>query len=142
EQALLNEEALNNSQSEFRMRVRVSLRAYWAMWDMRHLFNPSNYGLFSLQLTSHKLLRYLAFFPLALLFVSSALLSGLAPIYFLAFIGQLGFYAAAGYASAAESQNRWLGLANYFCLINIAAAMAFINFLKGEKIVLWKPRVG
>jgi hypothetical protein len=68
ESALLNEESLSNSQSEFRMRVRVSLRAYWAMKDMKHLFNPFTYGLFALQITSHKLLRYIAFIPLLLAF--------------------------------------------------------------------------
>ena len=71
DKALLNEESLSTSQSEFRMRVRVSLRAYWAMWDMKHLFNPFNYGIFTLQLVSHKLLRYLAFIPLLLAFISN-----------------------------------------------------------------------
>lgn len=140
--ALLNEEALNNSDSEFRMRVRVSLRAYWALWDMRHLFNPRKFGVFSLQLTSHKLLRYLAFMPLALAFLTSALLSGQHLIYTIAFFSQLTFYGAAIYAGTVKSNNRWLGLAHYFCLINFAALLAFINFIKGEKIVIWKPRVG
>ncbi|UTA47360.1 glycosyltransferase family 2 protein [Simiduia sp. 21SJ11W-1] len=141
-EALLNEEALNSADSEFRMRVRVSLRAYWALWDMRHLFNPARFGIFSLQLTSHKLLRYLAFMPLALAFLTSALLSGQSALYALAFFAQLAFYGAAIYAGLLGANNRWLGLAHYFCLINLAALLAFINFLKGEKIVIWKPRVG
>lgn len=143
EQALLNEESLSNSQSEFRMRVRVSLRAYWAMWDMRHLFNPSKYGLFALQLTSHKLLRYLAFIPLFTAFVSNAFLTGAGWFYSYAFLVQVLFYCAAAFVSLNDgTKNKWLGLANYFCLINVAAAMAFIKFIKGEKIVMWKPRVG
>jgi len=143
EEALLNEESLSSSQSEFRMRVRVSLRAYWAMYDMRHLFNPFNYGLFSLQLTSHKLLRYLAFIPMLLLFVSNAFLSSAGSFYAFTFIAQIIFYGLAAYVSLNDgTKNRWLGLANYFCLINVAAAMAFIKFIKREKIVIWKPRVG
>jgi len=143
EKALLNEEALSNSQSEFRMRVRVSLRAYWAMWDMKHLFNPFKYGLFSLQITSHKLLRYLAFIPLLLAFVSNGLITGAGSFYALSFIIQVAFYGAAAFVTLNDgTKNRWLGLANYFCLINIASAMACLKFLKGEKIVLWKPRVG
>ncbi len=142
EAALLNEESLSNSQSEFRMRVRVSLRAYWAMKDMKHLFNPSTYGLFALQITSHKLLRYIAFIPLLLAFVSNGFITHNA-FYALTFLIQILFYGSAAFVSLNDgTNNRWLGLANYFCLINIASAMAFVKFLKGEKIVLWKPRVG
>ena len=141
--ALLNEESLSSSTTEFRMRVRVSLRAYWAMLDMKHLFNPFNYGIFSLQLSSHKLLRYLAFIPLLLVFISNGLITGEGSFYSLTFLLQILFYGAAGFVALNEgSQNRWLGLAHYFCLINIASAMAFIKFVKGEKIVLWKPRAG
>lgn len=143
ENALLNEDALNTSQSEFRMRVRVSLRAYWAMWDMRHLFNPSQYGIFTLQLISHKLLRYLAFIPLFLALICNGFITGDGIFYSATFLIQILFYVAAAYVSLNDgTKNRWLGLANYFCLINIASAMACLKFIKGEKIVLWKPRVG
>jgi cellulose synthase/poly-beta-1,6-N-acetylglucosamine synthase-like glycosyltransferase len=143
EEALLNEESLSSSQSEFRMRVRVSLRAYWAMWDMKHLFNPFKYGIFSLQILSHKLLRYLAFIPLFLVLLSNGLITGDGFLYQFTFLAQMLFYSAAGFVSLNDgTKNRWLGLANYFCLINVAAAMAFVKFIKGEKIVMWKPRVG
>lgn len=143
ERALLNEESLSNSQSEFRMRVRVSLRAYWAMWDMKHLFNPFRYKIFTLQLLSHKLLRYLAFIPLIVAFISNGFITGEGDFYQLTFLIQILFYGAASFVVLNDgTNNRWLGLAHYFCLINIASAMAFLKFVKGEKIVLWKPRVG
>lgn len=143
EKALLNEETLNNSTSEFKMRVRVSLRAYWAMRDMKHLFNPFRYGIFSLQLTSHKLLRYLVFIPLLFAFISNGMITGYNDFYSLTFIIQVLFYGSAAYVSLnSGTNNRWLGLTHYFCLINIASLMAFIKFVKGEKIVTWKPRAG
>lgn len=143
DKALLNEDALGSAQSEFRMRVRVSLRAYWAMWDMKHLFNPFIYKWFTLQLISHKLLRYLAFFPLFIAFVSNGLITGEGLFYKATFLLQVVFYSAAALVALNDgSKNKILGLAHYFCLINIASAMAFIKFLKQEKIVLWKPRVG
>lgn len=143
EQALLNEESLSNSQSEFRMRVRVSLRAYWAMWDMKHLFNPFKYKIFTLQLISHKLLRYLAFIPLLLVFISNGFITGYSDFYHSTFLLQILFYGAASFVVLNEgTNNRWLGLIHYFCLINVASAMAFMKFVKREKIVLWKPRVG
>ncbi|RYE36257.1 MAG: glycosyltransferase, partial [Sphingobacteriales bacterium] len=138
DKALLNEEALNTSQSEFRMRVRVSLRAYWAMWDMRHLFNPFKYGIFSLQLISHKLFRYLAFLPLLTAFISNGFITGQNAFYSVTFLIQIFFYGAAAFVSLNDgTKNKWLGLANYFCLINTASLMAFLKFIKGEKIVLW-----
>ena len=143
ETALLNEESLSSSQKEFRMRVRVSLRAYWAMYDMKHLFNPSEYGLFTLQLISHKLLRYLAFIPLIMAFVANGLITGDSVFYSTTFLLQIIFYGAAAFVALNDgTKNKFLGLAHYFCLINIASAMAFFKFVKGEKIVLWKPRVG
>lgn len=143
DKALLNEESLSNSQSEFRMRVRVSLRAYWAMSDMKHLFNPFKYGVFSLQLLSHKLLRYLAFIPLLVTFISNGLITGHGVFYSSLFLLQVLFYGMAAFVALNDgTKNKILGLAHYFCLINIASAMAFIKFIKREKIVLWKPRVG
>lgn len=143
ENALLNEESLSSAQSEFRMRVRVSLRAYWAMWDMKHLFNPFIYKWFTLQLASHKLLRYLAFIPLFIAFVSNGLITGDSIFYAVTFITQVTFYSSAAFVALNDgSKNKWFGLAHYFCLINIASAMAFIKFVKREKIILWKPRVG
>ncbi|HHJ34396.1 MAG TPA: glycosyltransferase family 2 protein, partial [Gammaproteobacteria bacterium] len=39
-EAILKEDALSNAASEYTMRVRVTLRALWALKDMRFLFNP------------------------------------------------------------------------------------------------------
>ena len=58
--ALLYEDALAAAGDEFRMRVRVSLRALHALRDKRALLDPWRFGLFAWQLWSHKLLRYLA----------------------------------------------------------------------------------
>jgi len=38
--AVLREPALNSAEREYRMRVRVALRAIWALYDLRHLLNP------------------------------------------------------------------------------------------------------
>ena len=64
--AVLEEENTHHEAAEYQMRVRVALRAFWALRDMRALLNPLRYPLFSWQLASHKLLRYLSFLPLAI----------------------------------------------------------------------------
>jgi len=141
--AILKEEALSDNSSEFKMRVRVSLRALWALYDMKALFNPMQYGIFSLQLFSHKLLRYLAFVPMLLVFILNVALIGYSPLYNLLFLGQIAFYALAYIGhSTPENSNKYVGLAHYFCLVNYAAAIASIKFCKGEKIIIWKPRQG
>lgn len=143
--AILKEEALNSANSEYTMRVRVTLRALCALKDMYFLFNPFRYGLFSLQLFSHKLLRYLAFVPISLVLLSNALLCAEGFIYQVSFGFQLVFYCLAwlGRGYQQEQHNpTYYALPYYFTLLNIACVHAFWRFIKGEKQVIWKPRVG
>lgn len=141
--AILKEESLSDNASEFKMRVRVSLRALWALKDMRVLFNPLKFGLFSFQLFSHKLIRYLAFVPMVLVLLANVALINYSLLYNVMMLGQIIFYSLAyvGHTQP-ENNNKFVGLAHYFCLINLAAAIASIKFIKGEKIVIWKPRQG
>ena len=143
--ALLMEAALSNAGSEYPMRVRVALRALWALHDMRTLLNPFRHGLFSLQLISHKLLRYLAFIPLLLVFITNIALLPAGPVYPVLFCGQLLFYFLAwlGYRAESSGNNpRFLSLPYYFTLLNLASLHATWRYLKGEKQVIWKPREG
>lgn len=144
--ALLKEAALNDGDSEFSMRVRVSLRALWALRDMRHLMNPLTYGVFALQLVSHKLLRYAAFLPLISFTLAALFLSGRGGIYSLAFLGTLAFYILAWGGHTKTQGDRatsvFLTVPYYFMLLNIASLKAAIAFLKGEKKVVWNPRKG
>jgi cellulose synthase/poly-beta-1,6-N-acetylglucosamine synthase-like glycosyltransferase len=144
ESALLREHALDNADREFRMRTRVSLRALWALKDKKHMLNPFSFGLFGFQLIVHKLLRYLAFIPLVLLFLVNLFL--LDEVFFiLALAGQLGFYFLAWQGWRRQGMGRQSALYSvpfYYCLINVAAAHAAWRFLKGEKQVLWTPRAG
>jgi cellulose synthase/poly-beta-1,6-N-acetylglucosamine synthase-like glycosyltransferase len=143
--AILSEPALELSNDEYRMRVRVSLRALWALWDMRHLFNVFRYGLFSVQLLSHKLLRYAVF-----LFLIGAAASNLAlmtdsTLYQFTLVAQVGFYALAirGYIKSRAGERSRIGyMPYYFMLLNLASAQAFGKFLSGKKQVIWEPRTG
>lgn len=144
--ALLQEDALSEAGAEYRMRVRVSLRALWALWDMRALFAGRGGVLFAWQLLSHKLLRYLAFIPMLGAFLANALLAFGSAGFALLFLAQLGFYALAWHGYRAEQRKQGLsgvlGLPYYFSLLNLACAHAFLRFVKREKQVLWTPRVG
>jgi cellulose synthase/poly-beta-1,6-N-acetylglucosamine synthase-like glycosyltransferase len=142
EEAIATESSLGRQTDEFRMRVRVSLRALHALADSRDLFHP-RYGFFAFQLLAHKLLRYLLIVPLGLAFVCNAVLASRPP-YGLLFAGQLFCYALAaiGWASNGRIRLRLVFVPFYFCLINAAAGVAALGFLRGERQVLWTPRKG
>lgn len=143
--AVLKEPALNRTQDEYRMRTRVSLRALWALRDMRHLMNPMRFPGYAVQLISHKYLRYHAFVLLALLFAVNLVLLGEGIVYRLALLGQLALYLGALVCHILVRQGRAPAILwpiYYFALVNVAAAHAFLKYLRGEKQVVWNPRTG
>jgi hypothetical protein len=142
EDALANEAALTDHADEFRMRVRVSLRALHALWDLRRMLHP-RHGLFAFQLAVHKLLRYLLPLPLVAAFLCSAGLAYSRP-YGLLFVLQILCYglAAAGWLAKGRVRARMVFVPFYFTLLNAAAAAALVRFVRGEQQILWTPRKG
>jgi cellulose synthase/poly-beta-1,6-N-acetylglucosamine synthase-like glycosyltransferase len=143
--ALLTEPALQSSEDEFSMRVRVTLRALWALRDMKHLLAVNQFRLFSLQLWSHKVLRYLCFFFLVGAYLGNLTLLTESAFYKSFFILQNVAYLGAVVSPLFKKRtvmSRILGLLTYFLLLNVAAANAFGKFLLGQKMVVWKPRKG
>jgi len=144
-EAVLEEETLTSESAEYRMRVRVALRALWALWDKRTVFNPLRFPLFSWQLASHKALRYLSFLPLAAAAVMNWLLVTRGWIYGVLAVGQCCTALLALLAVGGPPRLRRFFLARYcyyFLLLNWASAVALVRFLRGQKQVLWQPRTG
>ena len=144
-EAILKESSLKSPEDEYRMRVRVSLRALWALYDMRHLLSFSSFGIFAWQLWSHKVLRYMCFLFLVVAYISNFFLWPLAGIYKVFFIAQTIAYLGAFISPYLEKKgypSRFLYFLYYFVLLNIASAHAFFKFIKKEKMVTWTPRKG
>jgi glycosyltransferase involved in cell wall biosynthesis len=140
--AQLCEDALSESSAEFRMRVRVSLRALWALRSMSRLLNPLRGPLFAWQLWSHKVLRYLSFLPLGLACLLNAVLATTdSSLYGAVLVGQ-GLFWLAVLAGARGATFPVARFSYYFALLNFASAVAFVRFLRGQKTVLWQPRTG
>lgn len=143
--AVVYEPALAGASNEFRMRVRVSLRALWALYDKRNLLNPFRYPLFSWQLMSHKVLRYGAFLPLLGLLATSVLLEDEHPFYEVFLDLEIAVYAL---ALLGHVMRQWPSTVStllapyYFVVLNAACAVAFWKLLSGQKMVMWKPREG
>jgi cellulose synthase/poly-beta-1,6-N-acetylglucosamine synthase-like glycosyltransferase len=140
--AHLHEDALESVEDEFRMRVRVALRAWHALKDKAALLNPFRFGLFAWQLASHKLLRYLAPFFQAGALVTALLLLGSGEFWHFVVAAQAVFYALAlvGHLWRGRVRVPLVAFPYYLTLINIASLAAFASFLSGKKQVMWTPR--
>jgi cellulose synthase/poly-beta-1,6-N-acetylglucosamine synthase-like glycosyltransferase len=143
--AVLRERSVTNPRDEYRMRVRVALRALWAIRERPDLLNPIRHGLFAWQMLSHKILRYAAFVPLLLLFAVNGALALDSPFYRALFWLQCAGYAAAlaGFLlSGRRSLPAVVALPYYFVLIQAASCHAMLKLLAGRKITVWNPRTG
>lgn len=140
--ALSYEEAAEDFSREYRRKVRIVNRAWRALWSMRGMLNPLAYGSFALKLWSHKVLRWCVPAFLVLIAGSNLLLLGSHPIYTLTLAGQLAFYAcaAAGFRlRGSERQPAAFRIPFYFCVVNVAAAVALLQLAGGKSYTVWNP---
>jgi cellulose synthase/poly-beta-1,6-N-acetylglucosamine synthase-like glycosyltransferase len=127
---------------ELRMRVRVIAQTFTDLWRNRDMLNPLKSGFYGIQLFSHKLMRYSVPFVLVTLFATSAVLSVKTPFFAGILIIQIAFYLLALGGWLVESTGRHLGLVAipfYFVLANLASAVAFYKFVRGETYTRWEP---
>jgi len=144
-EAILREASLKDSKDEYRMRVRVSLRALWALWDMRDLLSIGKFRVFAWQLWSHKVLRYHCFIFLTCAYLLNLALWPAGSAYRVLFAVQsFAYLFAALHPVLQRLWDKFSGLyfLNYFLLLNLAAGHAFVKFLMGQKQVIWAPRKG
>lgn len=140
-----------DAKKEFDRKVRTVLRGISVFMKSLPLLNPFKYGLFSWQLFSHKLCRWLVPFAMIIAFLSnfflildfflastSTLASG---IYFYAFIFQAVFYVL---AFGGIWGNRFIGknflkIPSFFVLVNLSILNAWIRYLRGDRLIAWEP---
>ena len=127
--------------AELTRKVRTIVHGLVVFFDHLELLNPFRYGLFSWQLASHKLFRWLLPFAVLAALVSNCFLWKSGPIYQLALIGQLAGYGAAllSHAVPRLGQMSLIRMAGFFVLGNAATLVAWWKFLRGEKVVTWEP---
>jgi len=101
------------------------------------MLNPVRYGLFSWQLLSHKLCRWLVPFFMILACLSNAVLVTHSTLYLGAFLVQLGFYAAA--LGGIWTGSRVLRIPAFLLLVNLAILTAWFRYARGERITSWNP---
>jgi cellulose synthase/poly-beta-1,6-N-acetylglucosamine synthase-like glycosyltransferase len=133
---------IKKGQSEFHRKVRTMVRGITVFFRTLDLLNPFRYGLFAWQLFSHKLMRWLVpFFLLALLAVSLAAAAAGDPNGHIFLALQAASYAAVIAAGIWPGLQRIppIKIAYFFIEANLAAAFAWVKYLRGERIKLWEP---
>ena len=140
--AICVEEPNARAGRELAVRIRIMTQTYADLWRNREVLNPFRHGFYSIQLLSHKVMRYLVPLFLLALLASSAWLARTSAFFAVVLIAQLSFYLAAASSSIlvkAGFNSRWLAVPHYFVIANLASLIAFFRLLTGEQYAKWEP---
>ena len=123
---------------EFQRKVRTFLRGMTALLHFKRLLNPFRYGVFSLQLISHKLIRWSVGFFMVLLLVSNLFLLSL-PMYSFFVVLQVAFYTLAVIGWMGVSSHFLFRIPFFFCMVNLSALVAWGKYFMGVRQEIWEP---
>lgn len=140
--AICTEETNRRTDKEMKMRVRVISQTFTDLWRNREMMNPFRSGFYSVQLISHKVLRYSVPLFLFGILVTSSILAISSTFYLAVLAAQVAFYASAFAAWILEKVGVRVGplsIPLYFVLTNIASVAGFLQFLRGERYAAWEP---
>lgn len=126
---------------EMAKRIRITIQNIRGLIEQCEILNPFKYGLYSLLVTSHKLLRLSVPAFLLTLFILNLFLAYNARTYSLLLGSQVGFYfvGLTGYFLNQKARLKIVNSVFYFCLSNLAILVGIIGFLMGKKIAIWEP---
>jgi hypothetical protein len=126
---------------EMERKVRTVVRGIAVLMSNRALLNPLRHGLFAWQLLSHKVCRWLVPVALAVALAGNLLLATRGGLYALLLVGQLAFYGLAciPFVAAPASLRGVWRLPFYFLTTNLAIAVAWARYTRGERFVVWQP---
>jgi cellulose synthase/poly-beta-1,6-N-acetylglucosamine synthase-like glycosyltransferase len=139
--AICFEHTLDRVSRELAMRVRVAVRSLNALMHERRFLNPWRHGRLAWALWSHKVLRYAS--PVLWIAALAANIRLAGQLGYRALLilqcalilaGVLGFL-----LQARRSTLGILGQPYYFLLTNVASLIATLRYLKGDRMVTWKP---
>lgn len=123
---------------EFERKVRTMLRGMTTLLQFKSLLNPFRYGIFSIQLISHKIIRWSCGFYMFLLLVSNLFLLS-SPMYYYFFGLQIAFYALAITGRIWLSDKILFRIPLFFSLVNLAGMVAWLKYFSGARQEIWEP---
>jgi cellulose synthase/poly-beta-1,6-N-acetylglucosamine synthase-like glycosyltransferase len=126
---------VSTQRSELQRKVRTIVHGLDVFFSHLELLNPFRYPLFSWQLISHKLFRWLLPVFLLLLFISNIAIVGHGLFYQLTLVAQCALYALGALALFGGRANlsRPVKMAGFFVLGSMATLLAWSKFCMGEK---------
>jgi glycosyltransferase involved in cell wall biosynthesis len=127
---------------EFRRKTRTMARGIETLWYLRRLMDPRVYGRFAWMLWSHKAMRWLGFLtaPLALLGLALLATRWNWAQYLLAAAGAgLGVGLLAFAWPEGKAMPRPVSVMGYMVGAALAAILAWVKALRGERNPIWEP---
>lgn len=139
EKAIAYEKPTINRREEFRRKSRIVVRSIAAVMEVRKQYG-SAFGKGWFNLLSHKILRWFTLPVIVLLLVVNALLLG-QTFYGVVFCllslllgcGLIGYFLDMG-----GRGSRLFSIPYYFLLINAAAMVGMLDYLRGRRVTTWK----
>jgi cellulose synthase/poly-beta-1,6-N-acetylglucosamine synthase-like glycosyltransferase len=129
---------------ELRRKVRLMNRGLRGALGLGSMLNPLHGGGYAIQVLSHKILRRLVPFFLLGLLAAGVWLTVRHQAGWILLAPQLAFYALAtlGWAGRCRAWGRVkpLYVPYYFCVANLAAALAVISLARGVRFETWQPQ--
>ena len=128
-------------EGELRARIRMTARNWSGTWARPALLNPLRFPLTAWALVSHKLLRWLTPFFLAVGFLSNSVLAiGGHGLILILWWMQLAFYLSAFVGWRLARKQRPAGVCGYsfsFCLANLGFLLGMVKAFRSQKIVAY-----
>jgi cellulose synthase/poly-beta-1,6-N-acetylglucosamine synthase-like glycosyltransferase len=134
------ESGAESFEKEFRRKVRIVNRAWRGLWRVKQVLNPLRFGFYTVQVVSHKLLRWMIPLFMAGAFFANLFLLHYGQIHRIFFVLQLTFYVLAliGWLqSHRPSISKLFYVPYYFCLVNYASLLGIISNYRGQKFAVW-----
>lgn len=130
---------VKSEKKEIDRKVRTVLRGITVFFNNLSLLNPFRYKLFTFQLISHKLLRWLVPPLLIITFISNIFIIKLLIIYKVVFLLQVIFYLLAYIGYKSKRDNRLCKIPLFFIIVNYSILIAWLKYITGQRITMWKP---
>lgn len=133
--------SVKDSKQEFERKVRTLIRGMTALFAYGRVLSPLRFGVFAIEMLSHKILRWSVPFFLITALISSVLLID-SPWFLFVSTVQVAFYLIALLAFSGWSVIRQSfpgKIALYFSMVNAAILVAWVKYAIGVRQELWTP---
>lgn len=133
--------SIKDERGEYRRKYRTVLRGITGLFRQLGVLNPMRFGLFSFQVWSHKVMRWLVPWFMLLALLTALYLAPGDPLY-AALLGlQLLFYAlvALGALMPSSRERVLVKIPYFFVQVNVAIAHATLAYLSGTRMTVWQP---